>query len=262
MRKLFFILFFIASQPGWAQITKTKLVLLDKESGKPVSYATIVSISSINGTYSDERGICEINSGDSVLVKHVSYHDFYYKGELTNDTVFLQPNANYLAPVTVYASNNNSNKKFRFKKKNKLHLTLQSFEIGTIVACNPGVSNVYIPFIAPKSPAKIALKIYSIHENLPDKVIYREIHEISESSGINYISFNQGNLQEYCLKESIFISVELLSSNESVPDAIKLFLDFQEPMIKSFASRSFDINKKWSMPIGSQQIANLILFTE
>lgn len=85
---IFFIFFFLA---GWTQ--SQKRIIADKESGKPVPYATVKVLNTSRGQIASVNGEFTLNieAADTVLITSVGYHDALLTGnELTSAITLIK----------------------------------------------------------------------------------------------------------------------------------------------------------------------------
>jgi hypothetical protein len=262
------ILFFTIGIVSWSQGNYTKIVVIDRVTNEVIPYTAVIILPKGSGVYSNEIGECVLYPTDSILVRHVSYHPFTISFKDLKDTIFLDQKREILE---VMVFNNSKAKKEsrlgqKFKYDTRLIFNLPSFEIGKIIELtNQNTKYVYIPIKKPQGEVRVALKLFSVKNNAPDKLLLVETQKISSDYSLNYLSFNS-DISKYLQNKFIFVSIELTSNSsetESIRSPMKLHLETKNRSILTFATRNFDINQMWAEFLDQKQNPwNLVILTE
>lgn len=253
--KIYLLLFLFINKSLYGQIKERSILLLD-ENNNPVPYATIIYLPNSGGTYSDENGIFTICEIDSLIIHHVSFLELKVKVSDLNDTIVLKKNDIELPELLIHA-NKYKNRKYHFSKKHKLKLNLLSFEVGTVIPIsNALISNVKVPFRPSGFETKLKLKIYSVLNEYPYEVKHEEVITVKKGEGrkIKMMSFKDNIYPITQSLDSIFISIETIKLSPESKDmdnhknkSIAIFLDYNNPNFKTYATRNFDNTKRWAM---------------
>ena len=268
MRKTLIVwMLLLISNVGWTQKTEIKIVVVDYETKEAVPYATVVFLTKNGGVYTDKTGTFYVNNVDSVLIRHVSYQPQVVKVAPTLDSVFMENQSLTLGMIEVQADRKQRNEKvkYKFSRQQKLRFSLTSFEFGKVVSVtNNPVSNVQIPCIKPERDVVIALKLYTVADGIPDSLVYKEIQVVSKDSN-DFLSFG-ADISVYSKSDQMFVSIEMMSDMEylnSLKNPMKLYLDIKQDSSRTYATRNFDVTKKWVKHTNEkQQPMNLVLFSE
>lgn len=251
-----------------SQPTSAKLVFVDRETGEPIPYATVVYPPRQGGTYSNEHGICVVDLVDSILIRHVAYKPLQIAFPQRDDTIHLERQVHELPEINVYPSKSEKKVRQKFSKRSTFLLSLPSFEIGRVISTSKGrTKNVFIPCKMPNFENLICLKIYSLKNGVPDSLIFREIQKIAGDSREHYLAFTHDVLENIS-QEKLFISIELISTTSdsfNVTGAkqkpMEFFLNESKEGWLTFHTRNFDRVQTWSQLLGpKREPFNLIVF--
>jgi hypothetical protein len=185
------ILLFFISLPGFSQIIH-RIVVSDATTRTGIPYATVKIVNKVGGTYADDEGRFEVNTGanDSLMVTCVGYMSKIVIPR--HDTIFLEPVSINLGEVKVNAAK------------------LKEYSIG-LKSSNRGVKYLFCGNLV----FEMVLKV-----NIPESYLFYRIKGVKIDAH-NIDAKSLARLHIYSPNKAGFPDIELLTEDIIINDHIK-----------------------------------------
>lgn len=247
--KIYFFILFIStisySQQG-------KILILDKSSKEIIPYASIKFINTTEGTYSNEKGVFNINSGiDSIEISCLGYQTIKISTNEIQTTTYLTPTTTLLKAVEL---KNQSAFEILDKKKSENYIGLGSFVNNTINLAKRFdfnntvvLKSVQLDILNNQTEKIALLKIYDIdsnHKPLKNILEHHIYYKILPDDKI--LSIDLTDYQILLKNKSYFIVLELFNLNAKKGDS-PLKVGFYKSKKNGYTllNSSSSINNEW-----------------
>ena len=250
------ILLFFISLPGFNQISH-RMVVFDATTRTGIPYATVKIVNKVGGTYADDKGRFEVNTGanDSLLVTCVGY-------ELKivvpiQDTILLTPIVINLAEVKVKASSVKEQHIGLFKSKTDFKYWFtgnRNYEIVLKISIPASISAYRIRGVKlnarnTKARSLARLHIYNQNkEGFPDQELLKEDVIINKTIDKNY-EIDLSRLNLILNERVVFVGIEAIQGTVSYQpfsgDCIGFGMTFDKDLLLTYNRSLLDPKYLW-----------------
>ena len=196
---------------------QSKILVLDKETNKPISFATIIYKDNL-GTFTNEKGMFLLDKNfEELAIKSIAYKELVLNVKEIKDTVWMLPEPINLEPVLVTPlSKKISSSKVKMKTNNNFSKSFLSFvgnEIATLILGNLNAKKSYLTNI--KIPIHSSILRVSTKDTTKGKEVNDSFCSVFQIQFYENKNGQPGQLLNY---EPIIIKINQKDDNYSIID--------------------------------------------